>query len=170
MMTGIYFLSTKDFNVKDSIDGKLLSLDADIKGINLVLFYSNECKYCDEVHNEFKKLPQHIFGCNFSMINLNQNPNVVSISKTTLTPLNYVPELILYIDNLPYTKYEGDVKVSEIQSFVREISNNLENHSFTSTNSSVKEEKKIEITDEERPFSKKSKKVCYLQDGEYICS
>lgn len=164
MINGIYFLSSKDFDVQDSIDGKLLSLNADIKGLNLVLFYSNECKYCDEVITEFKKLPHHIFGCSFSMINLNQNPNVTSLSRDTITKLTYVPELILFLDNLPYSKFEGEAKLEEIQTFIREVSKNLENHSFTRNVESNLIKEEVQIKDE-LPHCKKSKKVCYIQEN-----
>lgn len=181
MVVGIYFLSGKDFHVRQNIDGKLLSLEADIKGINLVLFYSNECSYCDEVMLEFKKLPEHIFGCSFSMINLNQNKDVVHMSKETLTPLTYVPEMILYLDNLPYTKYEGKASLEEIQQFIRDVSNNLQNNTFTTTTPSVKhEEPMISTTTTKSPYvientdlpvSKKTKKVCYLEDdGNLVCN
>ena len=118
MITGIYFLSSKDFSLKESIEGKLLSLDNDIKGIQLVLFYSNTCEFCDNVMKEFKKLPEKVMGCSFSMINVNHNNDVVQLSKQTVSPLTYVPELILFIDNLPYIKYEGDPTIDEIQKFL----------------------------------------------------
>jgi len=179
MIKGIYFLSQKDFNIKESVEGKLLSLENGNKGVNLVLFYSNECKYCDEVISEFKKLPNHIFGCVFSIINVNQNKEVVSLSKETLSPITYVPELILFIDNLPYLKYEGKVEIEEIQNFLREVSATLEKNSFMKTSSPTKpildDEKEnptqsnfLEILDQ--PFSKKSKKVCYLEDDKIICT
>jgi thioredoxin-like negative regulator of GroEL len=182
MITGIYFLSSKDFSLKESIEGKLLSLDNDIKGIQLVLFYSNTCEFCDNVMKEFKKLPEKVMGCSFSMINVNHNNDVVQLSKQTVSPLTYVPELILFIDNLPYIKYEGDPTIDEIQKFIRSVSNTIEKNSFVQTNtnnkvddilapaletSSISNNLLLEL---DQPVSKKSKKVCYLQDDTFICT
>lgn len=186
MIRGIYFLSKNNFHVKESVDGKLLALDNDMKGINLVLFYSNECEHCNKVISEFKKLPEHIFGCNFSMINVNQNTEIVKLSKETISPLSYVPELILFIDNIPYMKYEGEVTIQDLQKFIKDTSANLEKNSFlsdpTPTTAVEKTNEVVEmdynsidynfhskdlLTD--KPFQKKCKKVCYLEDDTFIC-
>lgn len=182
MIRGIYFLSKNNFHVKESLDGKILALDNDMKGINLVLFYSNECEHCNKVISEFKKLPEYIFGCNFSMINVNQNTEVVKLSKQTISPLSYVPELILFIDNIPYMKYEGEVTIPELQKFIKETSANIEKNSFLSENPSQQPtintsttENQVNnlntnlLTDTELPFKKKCKKVCYLRDDSFIC-
>ena len=171
MIRGIYFLSKNNFHVKESLDGKILALDNDMKGINLVLFYSNECEHCNKVISEFKKLPEYIFGCNFSMINVNQNTEVVKLSKQTISPLSYVPELILFIDNIPYMKYEGEVTIPELQKFIKETSANIEKNSFLSENPSQQPtintsttENQVNnlntnlLTDTELPFKKKMQK------------
>ena len=183
MIRGIYFLSKNNFHLKESVDGKILALDNDMKGINLVLFYSNECEHCSKVISEFKKLPEHIFNCNFSMINVNQNTEVVKLSKQTISPLTYVPELILFIDNIPYMKYEGEVNIPDLQKFIKDTTSNLEKNSFLSENYNQAKDEDIIPSESQystnnllskessidNPFTKKSKKVCYLQDDNYIC-
>ena len=176
MVNGIYFLSKEDFTTHETIDGELLALTSDIKGMNLVLFYSNECKYCDDVITEFKKLPHHIFGCNFSMINLKPNPEVTHLSKNTITKLTYVPELILFYNNLPFSKYEGEANVEDVKAFLKEVSSTMDNHSFTKKIEPIDDDVVVKQTQPptnivvDQPFSKKNKNVCYLKDGEYICS
>ena len=127
---GIYFFNNDDFTVRQNMKGKLLTFTEEYKGLYLVLFYSRECKYCDQLMTEFKQLPQSIMGCRFVMVNINQNPEIVEKSKETISPITYVPDLILYVNGLPYIRYDGPNEVNEIKRFIIDISNKLEKTSF----------------------------------------
>ena len=129
-MSGIYFFNNNDFTLKQNMKGKLLSFTEDYKGIYLVLFYSRECKYCDELLSEFKQLPKMILGCKFVMVNINQNPEIIEKSKQTISPISYVPDLILYVNGLPYIRYDGPNDLDSIKNFVMDISGKLEKTSF----------------------------------------
>lgn len=200
MVQGIYFLSSKDFSIKEvDSEKKLLYLTYKTKlAMNLVLFYSNTCEHCEDILTYFKILPKNIIGCNFSIINVLQNPEVVELSKKTISPISYVPDIYLYINSLPYLKYEGEVTLEAITDFILEVSQNIKNSfssiSETETNKNDvnkndnefslnnNNDKKIEnnvnsdgkhfllLDDGTSKIKKKNNKVCYLKGNQFICT
>jgi len=134
MSSGIYFFNNNDFTVRQNRTGKLLCFSEDYKGMYLVLFYSKECKYCDDLMSEFKQLPKMILGCKFVMVNINQNPEIIQKSKESISPITYVPDLILYVNGMPYIRYDGPNKLDHIKNFVMDISNKLEKTPFMNGN------------------------------------
>lgn len=129
-MSGIHFLGEDDFIIKQGDKGTILSLVYDTKGITLVLFYSTECPYCDALINKFKMLPTHLNGCQFAMINVNRNMNIVERSKNTIAPITYVPDLILYVNGFPYVRYDGPHSIQHISEFIVDISMKIQNTAF----------------------------------------
>ena len=126
MSEGIYYLTEKDFEIRENTKGNLLGLTSDLNGMNLILFYSKECKFCDDLLTQFKQLPRLILGCKFSMLNINHYHNVIEMSKNTISPITYVPDLILYVNGLPYMRYDGDINdINEIQTFVKEVAESI---------------------------------------------
>jgi thiol-disulfide isomerase/thioredoxin len=132
MSSGIYFFNNNDFTIRQNTKGKLMCFTEEYKGLYLVLFYSKECKYCDELMSEFKQLPTMILGCKFVMVNINHNPEIIQKSKQSISPITYVPDLILYVNGLPYIRYDGPNKLENIKDFVMDIANKLEKTSFMS--------------------------------------
>jgi len=129
-MSGIYFFNNNDFTIRQNVKGKLLGFQEEYKGLYLVLFYSKECQFCDELMSEFKQLPKMILGCRFVMVNINQNPEIIEKSKQTISTITYVPDLILYVNGLPYIRYDGPNDLDSIKNFVMDISGKLEKTSF----------------------------------------
>lgn len=127
MNEGIYFLKKDDFVLKDNIKGKLLGLAQPKKGLELILFYSKECKYCDKLLAQYKQLPNIIFGCKFGLLNINHHHEVVEMSKNTISPITYVPDLILYVNGLPYIRYDGPSEKDAIKDFIVDIHKKLSN-------------------------------------------
>ena len=82
--------------------------------------------------SEFKQLPTMILGCKFVMVNINHNPEIIQKSKQSISPITYVPDLILYVNGLPYIRYDGPNKLENIKDFVMDIANKLEKTSFMS--------------------------------------
>lgn len=180
---GIYFFNNDDFTVRHNQKGKLLTFTEEYKGLYLVLFYSKECKYCDQLMTQFKQLPQSIMGCRFVMVNINQNPEIVEKSKQTISPISYVPDLILYVNGLPYVRYDGPNELNDIKQFILDISSKLEKTSFLSEERPPDEIQEQHINIEENaipeytvgmPLCGSSKDVygrCYLEfDNAYITS
>lgn len=180
MIKGLFYLNETNFVLQPSPDGKgkLLTIAeekglSDLReGLTLVLFYSNNCTYCDSTLLEYKQLPKSLLGCNFSMINLNNNSKLISMTKETINPITFVPEIVLYYNSLPYVHYEGEHKVDDIKSFIMTISSKLEQSlSFVSkkeitSEEIISEKPKIEMI---KPYKKTKRGVCYVKGNKLIC-
>ena len=190
MLKGIFFLTSNDFQVESSPSDpneNLLCITKDEstlqlrEGLTLILFYSNNCSYCDNLISEYKRLPSNLLGVNYGMINLNNHPTVVNMSNESISPIKYVPVLILYLNGLPYLEYEGENTLESIKAFILQISEKLNTvTSFTNTSShsddptdiqTIQETKNLEQQAMGKPYKKKKKKnVCYMKEGQMICS
>jgi thioredoxin-like negative regulator of GroEL len=124
-MNGLLFLSSEDFYVNDHPSEKLLCSHVN-QGLLLVLFYSTQCDHCKKAIPIFRELPQRIHGCSFGMINVSTNAKVVHLSRTTISPIQYVPLIVLYVNGEPYYKYKGSIALPDIQQFVVQMSQLLE--------------------------------------------
>jgi thioredoxin-like negative regulator of GroEL len=124
-MNGLLFLSSEDFYVSDNASEKLLNTHVN-QGLLLVLFYSTQCEHCKTAIPIFRQLPQMIHGCSFGMINVSTNAKVVHLSRTTISPIQYVPLIVLYVNGEPYYKYKGAINLPEIQKFIIQMSKILE--------------------------------------------
>jgi len=192
MSSGIYFLNEDDFILRENTKGKLLGIKENFNGLTLLLFYSRECQFCEKLLAQFKQLPSLIMGCKFGMVNINQNPTVVDISKTTISPITYVPDLILYVNGLPYMRYDGPGEIENIKEFIVDIYQKLQKTSFlqnqngqhqsstteneiqTTTSSYAEIENEIPAYSVGKPLCGTSKDAygkCYLDfDDAYIAS
>jgi len=86
-MSGLLFLSSDDFKVMNTQKGSILCTN--VPGFCLVLFYSTECVYCQDLIPLFKKIPGNVGGCEFGMINVSNNKKCVIIAapkKVTAEP------------------------------------------------------------------------------------
>jgi len=124
-MNGLLFLSSEDFFVSDVQNEKLLCTNLK-QNLLLVLFYSTQCNHCQKALPIFRQLPQMIHGCSFGMINVSTNARVVHMSRTTISPIQYVPLVILYVNGEPYYKYKGALTLPDIQKFVVQMSQTLQ--------------------------------------------
>lgn len=124
-MNGLLFLSSEDFFISDVQNEKLLSTHLK-QNLLLVLFYSTQCSHCQKALPVFRQLPQVIHGCSFGMINVSTNARVVHMSRATISPIQYVPLVILYVNGEPFYKYKGALTLPDIQKFVVQMSQMLE--------------------------------------------
>ncbi len=123
-MSGLLFLTQEDFyNTYDK--NKAYVMAHRIPGVSLILFYSTQCVHCKTLIPIFKSLPGSVSGCQFGMVNIANNKNCVHMSKNTISPINYVPYIILYIGGKPLMRYSGPYELSPIQKFVVEVTNKL---------------------------------------------
>ena len=123
-MSGLLFLTHEDFKVISGQNGPVLANS--VKGFSLVMFYSTQCGYCKDLIPIFKRLPGTIGGCQFGMINVSTNKNVVAMAKQTVTPLKYVPYIVLYVNGKPFMAYQGPNDETEIRNFVVEVAQKLQ--------------------------------------------
>jgi hypothetical protein len=159
-MSGLLFLSSEDFTLNEKENGHIMCLD-NVLGFSLILFYSTECQFCQNLIPIFKKLPGTIGGCNFGMINVSNNRECVMMSRETNSEIKVVPFIILYINGEPYMRYQGGQTEKEITNFIIDVSDKLKNEkSFVE---SVEEpEKKSNQIPAYSIGKPKTSKVCYL--------
>ena len=127
-MSNLLFLTADDFELRKGTKGNIVCHD--IPGYSLVLFYSTQCKFCKELIPIFKQLPGSISGCQFGMINVSKNKNIVHMSRNSIAPIEYVPYVILFINGKPSMRYDGPADVQTIQKFVIDVSNRFKGQNF----------------------------------------
>ena len=123
-MSGLLFLTADDFTVESGTKGKILCNP--IPSFSLVLFYSTQCKHCATLVPIFKRLPGTIGGCQFGLLNIGTNMKLVQKSKGTITEIQYVPLIILYVNGKPFMRYAGKYKKEDIIQFVVNMSKRVQ--------------------------------------------
>jgi hypothetical protein len=124
MSAGLLFLDNDDFTIQKGTRGDILCHS--IPGFSLILFYSTQCPHCKTLIPIFKKLPGSIGGCQFGMLNVSNNKQVIALSKNTIAPITYVPYIILYHNSRPYMHYRGPLELNEIKRFVIEVAQKMQ--------------------------------------------
>jgi hypothetical protein len=124
-MSGLLFLTVDDFLISRGTKGNILCNT--IGGFSLILFYSTQCQHCQNFIPIFKKLPGTVGGCQFGMVNVGANKGLIRMSKETITPLTFVPYIVLYINTRPFMAYRGNADINEIRRFVIEVSQKINN-------------------------------------------
>lgn len=124
-MSGLLFLTADDFSLIEDDNGNNVMIN-NINNFSLILFYSTHCEHCKNIIPIMKQLPGTVNGCQFGMINVSKNKKTIRMSKNTITPLTYVPYIILYYNKRPYMRYDGDINdIHEIQTFVKEVADSI---------------------------------------------
>ena len=160
----LLFLTLDNFNIIKGETGSLLCNN--INGFLLVLFYSTQCSYCQNVIPLFKQLPKQIKGCKFGMLNVSKNNQLVVMSKETIAPLEYVPYIILYTDGKPFMCYEGNISLQDLKTFILDIQQKLKHKEKFTPN--VKKVTTIPSYTLGKPLCGENKR-CYLEfDNAYI--
>ncbi len=118
-MSNIIYLNSDDFFVDQSANGKVLCNYQ--KGMCFALFYSTNCKFCDTLIPEFKKLPMIFPGSKFAMVNLNRFPDIIKKSMDTIAPIEAVPFIMLYKEGRPYIQYEEGRTLKDMVDFLKEV-------------------------------------------------
>ena len=118
-MSALYFLASDDFFVSTGSKGDMICHS--VPGFAFVLYYSTQCAHCRALLPIFKKLPGTLGGCQFAIVNMDTNKEMISKSKNTITPIKFVPYMILYINGRPFMRYEGAHDLEEIRQFIVNI-------------------------------------------------
>lgn len=123
-MSGLLFLCNDDFQLAKGSKGNIMC--SSIPGYSLILFYSPSCKFCQDLLPVFRSLPGSIGGCQFGMVNVSINKQVIKMSRETIAPVNYVPFIVLYLSGRPFMKYQGPSDADSIKRFVLEVAQKME--------------------------------------------
>lgn len=131
-MNSLLFLSEQDFSIQQGKKGHIMCNN--LPGVSLVLFYSNMCNHCGDIFPIFKTLPQAVPGCQFAVLNISANPNVARMSEATISPIKYVPFIILHVNGRPFMKYNGEKSLRALAGFVNEVLSRIQSKkNFSST-------------------------------------
>lgn len=132
-MSGILYLTSDDFILKSGEKGNLLCTTHTLKGLCIILFYSNDCQHSFNLLTKYKQLPKLINGCQFALININKPSNfsVVKLSQNTISPITFVPDIILYVDGIPFIRYDGPHEIAPIKQFILDIYQRLQTPVFS---------------------------------------
>lgn len=150
-MSGILYLTSDDFVLKSGEKGNLLCTTHTLKGLCIILFYSNDCQHSFNLLTKYKQLPKLINGCQFALININKPSNypVVTLSQNTISPITFVPDILLYVDGIPFIRYDGPHEITPIKQFILDIYQRLQTPVFSggrpsgSTNASISSPKPV---------------------------
>lgn len=143
-MASLLFLSDGDFFIGRGTKGDILCTN--IPSYSLILFYANNCPHCKALDPVFRKLPGTIQGCQFGMVNVNNSPTTIQMSKKTIAPITYVPMIILYVNGRPFMVYRGPHDIENLRRFIVEVAQKLQTkQKFSSEN--VKEDVRGRIPD-----------------------
>jgi hypothetical protein len=123
-MSGLLFLQACDFSVQSGQRGDIVCNN--IRGISLVLMYSTKCHHCQNLIPIFKRLPGTIGGCQFGMINVTVETDIVLMSRNSISPIKYVPLIILHVNGKPFIRYDGPHTENDIRAFLIEVTNKLQ--------------------------------------------
>jgi len=115
-MNSVIKLQTNDHKIDQGTKGKILCNG--IKGISLVMFYSPLCPISQTLLPEFRRLPQVINGCKFCILNINENQDIITLSEQTISPIEFVPYIIFYINGRPFLQYDDDATLTKLLAFV----------------------------------------------------
>jgi len=141
-MNGLLHLKTEDFYIRDGTKGKILCHK--VPNFSVILFYSPVCEHCQRLMPMFKTLPSAIHGVSFGIVNVSSSKDVIGMAKATVSPVRYVPYIVLYVDGVPYMSYKGENTSQGIGQFIVEVINNIQKkQSFT--NNKVQKERKSSI-------------------------
>ena len=123
-MSGLLFLQSGDFNIQQGTKGYIMCNG--IRGVSLVLFYSTKCSFCQNLIPIFKRLPGSIGGCQFGMINVSLEKEIIRMSAETIAPIEYVPLIILFVNGKPFIRYDGPHDENSLRNFVLDVTKKLQ--------------------------------------------
>lgn len=97
----IIYLRPENFFVNENNE-----LCNNIDGFSFVIFTSKRCVICKDILPIFIRLSNHITGCTFVEMDVDQNQQKIrSIAAKTSTPIDFVPYILFYVNGRPTARY-----------------------------------------------------------------
>lgn len=148
-MQAITFLSDAEFGIAEGQRGQILCTKLD--NISVVLFYSKMCPHCNNIFPVFTKLASRIRVIKFAVLNCTQYPRVVEMSQSTISQIDSVPMILLYVNGKPYIRYKGAQTEAEIGKFLVGIYQRLQ------------QKTEVPVEEEDNFLCNKGDGVCYFK-------
>lgn len=137
-MNTFQYLNDSSFYLTKGQQGKIL-LCAKSEGVSFVFFYSTKCPNCSPGMEVFRKLKEKFTQVKFCVVNINENPNIIQKSNTSCTPIEYVPYLVLYYNGKPFLRYDGEIVLEDLITFLVEVMKRIESKVKFSKSSTTEE-------------------------------
>src|SRR5574338_601600 len=99
--------------------------------MNSLLFLSSD-DFVLKQTNEGNILTNVISGFLFGKINVYTNKQIIHMSNYSITPIKYVPLLILYFNGYPLSIYNGQVDILHLKDYIVSESNKIHFDNFKS--------------------------------------
>lgn len=122
-MSVLLNLTGDDFTLGKGQKGHLLFNN--IRQYSVVLFYATTCEFCKDYLDIFKIITSHISGCTFAIANVQKHMKIVHMSKQTMSPVEFVPLIIFYVDGRPFMRFNGEADLHQIKSFIIDVTKQL---------------------------------------------
>ena len=116
-MNNIIRLRTEDFTIEQGSRGAILGTQ--IKGLSVAMFWSPGCRICAQLEPQFRQLPQLFKNVKFLLLNINENKNIIELSKQTIAPIEFVPYIVFYVNGRPFLQYDDELVFEKLISFIR---------------------------------------------------
>ncbi len=140
MSSGLFFLTDREFSLQPSQNTSIVgAMNGDsqiprqydlvhrIPGITVVFFYSISCPICKPLFQDFKGLPGKVHGVNFAVANVSaNNMRIQQMAEASVTPIRYVPYIVVYVNGKFYLEYRGPKKIENIARASYEIATKIQ--------------------------------------------
>jgi len=111
----VHQLTSQNFQV---VGRSRQTLNINAPGNVLVFFKMDGCPGCAAFEPIFYQLAGQERRVNYAVANLTNCREVISMSRSTTTPIQTVPFIILYVNGSPFAKYNGKKNIPALKSFV----------------------------------------------------
>jgi len=113
----VHQLSSQNFQV---VGRNTKSLNINIPGNVLVFFKMDGCHGCSAFEPVFYQLAGEERRASCAIANLSQCRDVIAMSRSTTTPIQAVPYIVLYVSGNPIAKYTGKKTIPSLQNFLNQ--------------------------------------------------
>jgi hypothetical protein len=119
-MSRVTYLNEKDFFLSKGNKNVLCTTR---KGISVVMFSSRKCKHCEETYPIFSKLSiiDYKVPCSFGVLLAEDNIQVILSSRTSTSPIEATPYIIIYVNGRPSMAYTGNRDLKSMSAFIYEF-------------------------------------------------
>ncbi len=138
-------LGNDHFYLEDGKKGKLLCTSQ--KDLLFVFFYKGDgsCKSCKEMMPEFQQLAKYVPEIKYAVVNVDEQKDVIRKSLKSISPIKYVPYLIVFAQNKPFLRYDGGKTLNDMVAFLKDLLARIPKSALNSIGSTVSSKFESEV-------------------------
>ncbi len=108
------------FYLDDGKKGKLLCTTQ--KDLLFVFFYKGSgCDSCKTMMPAFQQLSKYVPEVKYAIVNVDEQKDVIRQSLKTISPIKYVPYLIIFANSKPFLRYDGGKDLKDMVDFLKDL-------------------------------------------------